>query len=137
MYTATTISSLRWRAKAFSISSRFIMLARLPSDHNYARRRVSERFFDGGKYFCRIGIPFDKTMLKAHDLADRFDDLDAILLRLGRRDIGLLAEQANDDADGEFAFDGDTADRVDGIEEAGVLHHQHRLMAGGVQTAAN
>ena len=56
---------------------------------------------------------------------------------LRRRHIRLLAEQADDHADGEMAFDGDAADGIDRIEKAGVLHHQHRLVAGGVKPAAH
>ena len=73
-----------------------------------------------------IALRFDLVIGDAHGFEHRLDDAHSVALRLPRRNPGFLLEQADHHADRQPIFDRDAADRIDGVEEAGLLDQQQR-----------
>src|SRR5436190_4081712 len=137
MYTATTISSLRCRAKAFKHSSRFIMSTWLPSDKHGHRPGARVGLFDGRNDLRGILGLLHPVMLDAHCVQHRFDDLHSVFFGQARRNARLFAQEPHDHANRILSFHRYATQRVHRVQQSRVLHHEHGSMAGGGKAAAD
>jgi hypothetical protein len=85
---------------------------------------------DGRANLRDVRLLLDFMIGNVHRVEDRFDDADAVALRLARRHAGLLLEQADHHADRQGILHRDAADGIDGVEEAGLLDQQQSALAG-------
>jgi hypothetical protein len=87
--------------------------------------------------FPHIGLPFDLVIGNAHGFQHGLDDAHPIALGLPRRDPRFLLQQAHHHADRQRIFDRDAADRVDGVEQAGLLDQEQRAPPAIGQSGAD
>src|SRR5205823_2923881 len=110
---------------------------RPPPQQHHHWLRVGVGLVDRLRDDRHVVLGLQQVVRDAHGIQDRLDDAHAVAAGSGRRDPRLLLQQPDHEADRHAVFDGDRAQRVYGIEEAGVLDQQHRALTAGVKARAD
>ena len=108
-----------------------------PGDEEDERPVLGARALERRRDACFIAANGQSRVIDVHHVEQRLDDAHAVLVGLRRFAIGLHALQADHHAQPELVLDGDRANRVDRVEQAGMLHQQQRSCPGKREPGAD